>query len=371
MERIRNIHQMQVAAAKENSIGNEVAALQAALREWGFGSRLYAEEISPDFHGAVQHFSRYRPTSGDLVILHYSTGSPLVDYLRSLNVPLVLIYHNVTPATFLTGLGGGEAERARRGRLALAGLREQTILALARSEYSRQELVEIGFDPVRVVPVVVTDVLRHVPPDEETLGRFDGTGDVNLLFVGRIVPNKRQEDLVKLLYVYRQINPNSRLFLVGSWSNSQRYADWLRQLTRRLGLEEAVHLVGHVSNAELAAYYRLAHLFVCMSEHEGFGIPLVEAMRFDLPIVAYASTAIPSTLGGAGILIQQKSFAVVAEVIHLLQTCPAFRGAIIEGQRRRRIAFEAETVLAGLQRVLFETVDGIARSAETDRTPKQ
>ncbi len=360
MAEIRNIHQMQVAAARENSIGNEVLALQAALWRWGYHSEIYAAEVAPSMRGQATHFERYRPSPHDLLILHYSTGSELTDHVRTLEVPLVLVYHNVTPARFMTGLGTAEKERARRGREQLAGLREQTVLALARSDYSLQELRALGFERAQVLPVIVTDVLEKVSPDEKVLTRFDyGTGWDDLLFVGRVVPNKRQEDLIKLLYFYRQIEPRSRLFLVGSWSNTRRYAVWLRQLARRLGLADAVYLCGHVSIPALAAYYRLADAFVCMSEHEGFGIPLVEAMRLGVPIVAYASTAVPETMGGAGVLIREKRFPVVAELVHILLEDDAFRQRIIARQRTRARTFETQAVIAAFRASLEQAIGRI------------
>jgi glycosyltransferase involved in cell wall biosynthesis len=357
---IRNIHQMQVAAATENSIGNEVIELQAALRRWGYRSEIYAEQIAPSMRGRARHFGRYRPSSQDLIILHYSTGSTLTDYLYNLQIPLVLLYHNVTPPAFLTGIGSGEKERARRGREALEGFREQTVLAIGRSAYSRAELAELGFQDPQVLPVIVSDELFLTSPDTGVLARLGDDEATNLLFVGRIVPNKRQEDLIKLLYFYRQINPHARLLLVGSWSSARRYADWLRRLAQRLGLADAVHFCGHVSISELAAYYRLAHVFVSMSEHEGFGIPLVEAMRFGVPIVAYASTAVPETLGDAGILTTRKDYPVIAETVHLLHTDVAFRSRIVARQHRRARSFEREAIIADFRRLLDLTLQRFA-----------
>jgi glycosyltransferase involved in cell wall biosynthesis len=356
MAQIQNVHQMQVAAAEENSIGNEVAALQRALREWGFESEIYAAEVAPSMRGRAHHFSGYRPSPHDLVILHYSTASQVNAFLQSQRVPLVLMYHNVTPPRFLVGLAGGERERAHRALDAVTSLREQTVVAVGRSAFSRQELVDLGFNPVRELPVVVPDLLSRVEPDPAVWGRFGADGQMNLLFVGRIVPNKRQEDLIKLLYYVRRTNEDARLLLVGSWGNSRRYADWLRQFAQRLGLADAVYLCGHVTNRELAAYYHVADVYVSMSEHEGFGIPLVEAMRFGVPIVAYACTAVPGTLGGAGILIKQKTLPVIAELLQLLHKDADLRGRIVEGQHERQRVFDEEVVLQGFRAILDSAI---------------
>ena len=166
-----------------------------------------------------------------------------------------------------------------------------------------------------------------------------------LLFVGRLVPNKRQEDLLKLLYFLRRFEPGARLVLVGGTSE-RPYVNWLTRLAGRLGLTDAVTITGQVSQQEMITTFRAADLFVSMSEHEGFGKPLIESMYFDLPVLAYASTAVPSTLGEAGILFAQKDYEALAELCGLLLSDEELRAQVIDTQRRRVAAFLAPQVRA-------------------------
>jgi glycosyltransferase involved in cell wall biosynthesis len=163
-----------------------------------------------------------------------------------------------------------------------------------------------------------------------------------------VVPNKRQEDVIKVFYHYRQLNPHSRLFLVGSWGRMERYLEWLRGFVRYLKLED-VHFCGHIPFSQLLAYYRLADVFVSMSEHEGFCKPLLESMYLGVPILAYAAAGVPDTLGDAGILIKEKRYEIVAELIHLLMTKVDLREAVVARQKERLEHFSSARVMEMLR----------------------
>ncbi len=344
MSRTRNVHQMVGNAGPGNSISAGALLLRSALRAWGYNSEIYAETVAPAFSwGDILPYARYRPGGSDLLILHYTQASPLTSFVRALNVPLVLVYHNVTPSRFFVGVNADVLARAQGARAELPLFRERTVLALGKSEFNRQDLIEAGYTHTGVVPVIVPENLQRVSPDEEILDQLsDG---VNLLCVGRVAPNKRAEDVIKALYYYRQIDSRAHLYLVGHTAYYLPYLNWLRGFVSWLGLEDAVTFTGHVSDAALAAYYRRADVFVYMSEHEGFGVPLVECMRFKVPIIAYASTAVPETLGGAGILILRKCFPVIAELVHLLHVDSALRAQVVASQRERARVFEPDVVL--------------------------
>jgi glycosyltransferase involved in cell wall biosynthesis len=348
MTETRHIHQFLGNAGPGNSISAGAQLLCDALREWGYTSELYAETVAPaSAWGDVRHFRRYHPHPADVLILHYTQASALADYVRTLACPLILIYHNVTPARFFVGANPDVVATTQRGLAELATFRAQTVLALAVSAFNRSDLIAAGYTRTAVVPLIIPETLRHTAPDAAVLNTLaDG---VNLLCVGRIAPNKRYEDVIKVLYYYRQIEPAARLFLVGHTEYTGPYVAWLRQLIAWLGLEDAVTFTGHISDAALAAYYRRAAAFLYMSEHEGFGMPLIESMRFDVPVVAYAGAAIPETLGGAGLLVREKHFPVVAEALHLLQTDAALRAQILARQRARAQDFAPATILAQLR----------------------
>jgi len=194
--------------------------------------------------------------------------------------------------------------------------------------------------------------MQELAPDSSVMSAMQ-TGP-NLLFVGRIAPNKRCEDVIKILHQYRQIKPSAHLYLVGPTHHTQPYTDWLHDFVQQYELEDAVTFTGYVSDAELAAYYRQADVFVMMSEHEGFGIPLIEAMRFDLPLIAYRGTAVTETMGGAGILIHQKRYDVIAALIHQINSNADLRQKIIEAQRQRVQTFALDKVLSQLRAAIEE-----------------
>ncbi len=334
MSRFRNIHQMLGNAGPGNSISAGARMLRAALRRWGYHSEIYAESVAPSqTWGDVFPFAQYRSGSADLLVFHYSHASALSDYVKTLDVPLLLVYHNVTPPEFFAGANPEIGLATRRGRAELPAFRERALLALAVSEFNRRDLVEAGYSHVDVLPVIAPDTLQHTPPDQRVLAGLENS--VNLLCVGRVVPNKRYEDVIKVLFYYRQIEPRARLFLVGQTASARPYVYWLHHLINWLSLSKAVTFTRHVSDAALAAYYGRADVFIYMSEHEGFGIPLVESMRMGVPIIAYNSSAVPETLGGAGILVRQKHYPLLAELIHLLQTDAALRARIIARQKER------------------------------------
>jgi len=354
---IRNVHQMVGNAGPGNSVSAGAFVLRSGLRAWGYDSEIYAETVAPaSSWGDISPFARYRPGDSDLLILHYTHASPLSDYVKQLDVPLILVYHNVTPPRFFVGANTQVALRARRGRAELPAFRERALLTLADSEFNRRDLIAAGYTQTHVLPIIIPNTLQQITPDANILTQLKDS--VNLLCVGRMVPNKRFEDVIKTLYYYRQIEPQAHLFLAGH-TRTRPYVQWMHSLVAWLGLDKAVTFTGQVSDAALAAYYRRSDVFVYMSEHEGFGIPLVESMRFDVPIVAYASTAIPETLGDAGILVTQKRFPVVAELIHLLQTDADLRKHIIARQRERARTFEPDVVLASFRELLEQTIGQI------------
>lgn len=339
------IHQFVTGATPGNAIYNEAVIMQQALREWGLHSNIFAERIHPSLQSTVTPFENYRSKPQDYLLFHYGLGSALSDYILTLPQPLLLRYHNVTPPHFLAGAHPWLRRGAAKGRRDLALFASRTTLALADSPYNEQDLLTAKFAKTAVLPLIQPDDLFHIQPDTTVSQQFTD-GRTNLLFVGRIAPNKRQEDLLKTLFFYRQIDPTARLMLVGSEDGAGGYGRFLREFAQQFDLETAVHFSGHVSLAELAAYYRAASVYVCLSEHEGFCQPLVESMRFGLPIVAYASTAVPGTLGSAGILFQQKNYPVLAEIIHLLVTNKTLREQVTVGQTERAANFAQDILLA-------------------------
>jgi glycosyltransferase involved in cell wall biosynthesis len=231
------------------------------------------------------------------------------------------------------------------GREEWKQLRGEVDLALADSEFSRRELEAAGFPRTGVLPILL-DFARYREASAPALERLLRDERTNVLFVGRVTPNKRQEDLVRLAaYWKRFISPDLRLVLVGKLPRRRPYLDALQSFLREEGFTPwEVVLTGHLSHAELLACYRTAAIFVSMSEHEGFGVPLVEAMLMRVPILAYAATAVADTLGGAGVQFTEKRYPEMAEVGYRLTTDAGLRAAVLAAQDERLRAFAPGSV---------------------------
>jgi glycosyltransferase involved in cell wall biosynthesis len=147
------------------------------------------------------------------------------------------------------------------------------------------------------------------------------------------------------------VRPDSRLVLVGSARGLGTYAEYLHELVEKLRLTDVL-FAGHVNAAQLAAYYASASVYLSMSEHEGFGVPLLESMFFGVPIVAYKATAVPETLGDAGVLITVKEHAATAELIGLLVEDQELRKRVIARQKARLAVFWPDRVGERLQELL-------------------
>jgi L-malate glycosyltransferase len=345
----RAVHQLVSNFDLGDAIGNHVRALRRLLRSWGYASDVFAQYIHASLQKDAHFYTRYRAVSSPdtAVLFHFSIGSEVTSFFAGLPDRRILVYHNITPAEYFAGVNARVADRCRRGRLELARLSGVTELALGVSEFNRTELEAAGFRRTGVLPILVDWTQYATAPVPAVAGAY-GRG-TTLLFVGRIAPNKRIEDLIKTYYFYRRLDPESRLVVVGSWVDTEGYLAACQKLAAELGLLDHVVFTGAVSQAELCAYYRLASAYVCLSEHEGFCVPLLEAMHFDVPIVAFAATGVPGTLGGAGLLIPDKDFPAIAETLHRVVVDPGLRAALVAGQRALLRAFDAEAIGAQLR----------------------
>jgi glycosyltransferase involved in cell wall biosynthesis len=345
------IDQWVPALHRGDAIGDSARLMRDAFRRWGHQADVYALELDADLEDDGRRFAEWRPGEpADVVILHYALPSPLTAALRAHRGRRVLLHHNITPPEFFLGYDPEMARICAIGREEWKQLRGEVDLALADSEFNRRELQEAGFPRTGVLPILL-DFQRYREPSAAALEAMLRDDRTNLLFVGRVTPNKRQEDLVRLAaYWKRFISPDVRLILVGKLPRRRQYLDALQSFLYEEGFTPwEVVLTGHVTHAELLACYRSAGLFVSMSEHEGFGVPLVEAMLMRVPIVAYATTAVADTLGDAGVQFREKVYAEMAEVGHRLTTDALLREAVLAGQDERLRAFAPASVESRLR----------------------
>jgi L-malate glycosyltransferase len=338
-----------------DAIGDHIAQIRDILREWGYRSDVYCEYFHPDgWQGPkAKKYKEYfkKGTAGDVLLIHYSIGSRVFQRLMAEPIKKVLVYHNITPPKYFRGVCDNTLQLTTKGKDDLPLFAESVEMALGDSEYNRLELAEYGYRKTDVLPIFFNTKRYAVEPDKSLLMRYDD-GYKNLLFVSRICPNKKQEDVIKAYYYYKRINPKSRLFLVGSDDGMAVYSNGLKRLARQLGLEHDVYFTGHVSMKELIAYYNLASVFVGMSEHEGFGVPYLESMYFKVPIITYNCCATPYTLKDSGILVNKKDPVIVAELINLVLGDRALRDRLVQKQSERLADFSYDKTKAKLREIV-------------------
>lgn len=359
-EETLKIHQIAPSLVRGDAIGNQAMEIWRLLRSWGYVSSIYVEHWHPACASACKDVSRFRGSASDIVIYHYGVGSHMTNFVRQLPDQVVLFYHNITPAHYLHGVNADFERRLEQGREELAGFRHRA-LAIAASEYNRQELLAMGFRQVAVVPYILDFEGLAASAQSEAgraaRNRYDD-GAINILFVGRIVPNKCQEDLVKAFnYYHKVVNSHSRLLLVGSSTSTEAYAMHLQLLVEALGLAEGVCFCGHVNRDEgLGGYYEAASVFVSMSEHEGFCVPLLEAAYFGVPIIAYSAAGVPYTLADSGILVKEKRYSVIGELIDMVTEDSDLKDGIVKGQRRLLERFSRQNSIALLREAIDQAV---------------
>lgn len=342
MDHKKRIDQILPTLAYGDAIGNHVLALRSLLRQWGYASEIFAERWHPRLSGECRPYREYLHHSqpDNTLLLHYSIGGDVNRFVLDLSDQVILYYHNITPAHFFWDVNGELArqlDEARRGLETLAG----RLPAIAASPYNHQELEQLGFQVLGVAPYLLSfdelDQGAQGKKARELQARYQNDETNDWLYVGRLAPNKCIHDLIKTFYYYQKwIQPASRLLLVGTGEGMEPYVQALHELVRGLDLEHSIVFAGHFGASEgLAAFYQMASLYVCMSEHEGFCIPLVESMHYDLPVLAHAAAGVPLTMGSSGVLVRAKDHAAIAELAHEVITNQDLRGRIIAGQRNR------------------------------------
>jgi glycosyltransferase involved in cell wall biosynthesis len=335
------VNQWVPAAHKGDAIGDSARHVRGLLHELGHASELYALSIDDELTHDVRPFDDPEARRGDLTIFHYALPSPMTSAFGSLGHGRILQYHNVTPASYFAPFDAGLFRLAALGRQELATLVGQADLALGDSEYNRQELESLGFPRTGVFPVAVDTARVTGRAKRPALEEILDDGLVNFLFVGRIAPNKKIEDHIRLAEHYkRYVDAYYRFIFVGRFDVVPRYYAMIRALMAEYRLlNDRFIFTGAVPDEELAVYYRHAAVYTSLSEHEGFCVPLVEAMAADVPVLAYSAAAVPDTLGGAGVQFAPKDLEFAAELLGELAFNDDLRASVIAGQRRRLADF--------------------------------
>jgi glycosyltransferase involved in cell wall biosynthesis len=327
------VHQVLATLGYGDAIGHEVLGIQRVLQDAGHESDIFVETADRRLEPLTRDYRELVDAShpDNLLLHHFSIGSKASRTAYALPDRMALIYHNITPPQYFVGVHRTLARQCFRGRRELLAYVDRCELALGDSEFNRQDLDDLGFPRTAVLPVVPGFRHLDLPPNPFVATQFDDDW-TNILFVGRVIANKKIEDVIRAFHAYHTtFNPRSRLLIVGVFSLFERYLAALNHLVEELELSH-VHFTGHVTDEELVAYYDIADLFLCASEHEGFCVPLVEAFYKDVPVLAYAATAVPATMDGGGVLFDDKDPKYVAALMDGILSNAGLESAILERQ---------------------------------------
>jgi L-malate glycosyltransferase len=349
-----NIHQILSGAGPRDAITGEALQFRHTFRESGWGGADYAARLARGLNGSIAPLAELAVASDDVLLLHHSAGAPGLHELLRLPNPKLLLYHNVTPPEWLWDQAPVAAFRCAIGREQLPELVRAVDVAAAASEFSAAELRSLGATRTEVIPLPL-DTDRLGPPTRRHRGEAPA-----VLFVGRLSPHKRQADVIRVFALYRRYHaPEARLTLVGDPMGAA-YPALLRQLANALA-PGAVRIESGLSEAQLGDRYRSADVFLCLSGHEGFCLPLLEAFHFGVPVIARPDGAVPETAGDAALLVDDSDPAVVAELLDLAVRDEPLR-ASLRGRGAARLKLYSPTVVAGrLRAAVEETVAAAAR----------
>lgn len=350
--------QLAETLAYGDAMGNHILMTDQALRRMGIKSTVYAVNIHgnvPPGRAKKYHFLT-RIDRDDILMFHMGIGTSLIDELPQYRCRKIMVYHNITPPDMTGDYDTGLASGCAWGYRQMGTMQQWYDGIIAMSAYNKRDLIQMGYpgDKIWVMPayfIPFTDYRQK--PAVQILKDYGNKK--NILFVGRWAPNKKHEDMVQIFtYYQRNIDPDARLILAGSGENGV-YANAVKEYIQKIGTRNVI-FPGHISFSELIAFYKTADVFLCMSEHEGFCVPLVEAMYFHVPILAYAAAAVPETLCGSGMLVAKKDPVFVAKALDRLMHDENVRAAVLEKQQKRLRCFEEKRTEHAFQEYMKQWV---------------
>ena len=337
-----------------DAVGNDTIALKKVLADMGYQTQIYAENIGSSLDsGTALEIQRVpKMEKEDVIIYHLSVGTQLNYNLAEYDCRKIIIYHNITPPEFFRGYDNFSERLCSSGLEGARFLADKADYCLADSAFNKENLKDLGYKmPIDILPIIIPFNDYRKEPKRDILEKYRD-GSHNIVFTGRLAPNKCHQDIIAAFACYKKYYDNkARLFLVGSYRETDTYYRKLKKYVEILGVED-VFFTGHIKFEEILAYYHVADVFLCMSEHEGFCVPLVEAMFFGVPIIAYNCTAVPMTLGDGGILVDKKNPVETAALINRVISDSELRNLIKENQQRRLAEFQYDKIVEMFHRYL-------------------
>lgn len=347
------VHQFATSLSYGDAISDEMLEIRRALRQNGYDSEIFVKYYDNRTAKYSRDYKEYINFSSqkNIVIFHFSIGSPVSKMFFRIPDKKVMIYHNITPYKYFMDTHRILTKECYKGRLELKLFAEKVNLALGDSEYNRKELEEVGYKKTGVLPILL-DLSKFDEKGDPVTREIFNNGKKTLLFIGRVAPHKKFEDVIKVFYFYKKyFNDESQLILIGDYRGMEKYYGGLQRLVNKLILED-VHITGHVDFSELAAYFKIGDLYLSMSEHEGFGVPLIEAFYNQIPVVAYEAGAVRETMNKGGALIKEKKMLSTAALIDKINRDREFREMLICSQNKALEKYQRKNV----SRILIEYI---------------
>ena len=307
------VHQLVPTISPRDAVGNHTLALREVIRELGFDSEIFSMFRHPELMTDTHYVDRL-PPDADVVIYQLSIGSPVAERWAQHSGLKIANYHNITPISLVGKWDGLLAAEVQLGRDQMARYAERCDHAICDSDFNKSELDELGYTSTETIPVLfdVTDAI----PDPSALAKLErNRRGTQVLFVGRVAPNKAHHDLVAAVRTLRELHDDAHLHFVGT-DGPPGYRKVVETIVTHAGMRDHVTFHGSVSQEELVAHYLSADVFCCLSDHEGFCVPVIEAMHHGLPVVAFDCTAVGETVGDGGLLLKDKNPLTVACALH-------------------------------------------------------
>jgi L-malate glycosyltransferase len=336
---VSGIHQFVPILHRGDAVGRHTLCLRDAIVARGFESRIYVDTVEAGTEAQTTPVVAYpaQADGSDTLLYQFATASTMASWLAGRRETLVVNYHNITPPELLAPWDNHVALGQLRAQGELQLLVPRAALVVADSNYNRDQLREAGFGLTAVIPPSADLGAEIIASGARRGGRAAGDGGARWLCVGRIAPNKAIEDIVAALLVTRRHgDPDASLLVIGKPATAS-YVDALHRYVASLGLSDAVTFGGHASDATVADAYARSDVLVVTSEHEGYCVPVVEAMSVGLPVVAFRQGALPEVLGAGGVLVDSKDPYTLSSTIGRVVADVSLRERL-SVQARQRLA---------------------------------